>query len=220
MAKVILFGAGQWADLARFYLTHDSPHEVVALTVDRGHEQQEGRAGMPVVAFEEVQELYPPDRFKMFVPLGFKKMNHFRADKYRQAKDKGYELVSYVSSKATTWPGFACGDNCFILENSTIQPFAEIGNDVVLWSGCHVGHHSIIKDHVMLASRAVVSGNCTIEPYCLLGANAIVRDKISVARDTLVGAGVVVLNDTKEFELYRASAPGPAKHRSNQIRVM
>ena len=52
-----------------------------------------------------------------------------------QAKARGYGLISYVSSKATTWPGFACGDNCFILEDNTIQPFATIGNDVVLWSG-------------------------------------------------------------------------------------
>ena len=31
VAKVVVFGVGQWAELAHFYLTHDSPHEVVGV---------------------------------------------------------------------------------------------------------------------------------------------------------------------------------------------
>ncbi len=165
MAKVVVFGVGQWASLAHFYLKHDSLHEVVAFTVDRDYLKESEMFGLPIVAFDEVENLYPPDRFKMFLPISFKRVNHLRAERYDQAKTKGYQLISYVSSKATTFPGFVCGDNCFILEDNTIQPFVEIGNDVVMWSGNHVGHHTVIKDHVMLTSHVVISGACTIEPY-------------------------------------------------------
>ncbi|MGB3682868.1 MAG: acetyltransferase [Rubrobacteraceae bacterium] len=218
MAKVVVFGVGQWADLACFYLTHDSPHEVAAFTVDRDYLTEKEHRGLPVVAFEEVEEHYPPDDYEMFVPVSFKRMNHLRAEKFGAAKEKGYGLVSYVSSKATTWPGFACGENCFIFEDNTVQPFVEIGDDVVMWSGNHIGHHTVVKDHVMVTSHVVISGACTIEPYCFFGVNSTVRDETVVARETLVGAGAVILRDTKEFEIYKAQGTKPAKVRSDRLR--
>ncbi|MBA3607382.1 MAG: acetyltransferase [Chthoniobacterales bacterium] len=220
MAKVVIFGVSQWAELAHFYLTHDSSHKVVAFTLDRAYLEANEYKGLPVVAFDEVERLFPPAGYEMFIPMSFKRMNHARAEKYAEAKAKGYELVSYVSSKATLWPGFKCGDNCFIFEDNTIQPFVEIGNDVVLWSGNHIGHHSTIKDHVMVTSHVVISGCCTIEPYCFFGVNATVRDETVIARETLVGAGVVILKDTREFEVYKAVAAEPAGFRSDEIRSL
>lgn len=218
MAKVVIFGTGQWADLAHFYLTHDSPHEVAAFTLDRDYLQKDEHRGLPTVAFEEVEKQYPPDEYRMFIPISFKRMNHLRAEKFAAAKEKGYELVSYVSSKATTWPEFTCGENCFIFEDNTVQPFVEIGDNVVMWSGNHIGHHTVIKDHVMLTSHVVISGACTVEPYCFFGVNSTVRDETVVARETLVGAGSLILRDTKEFEIYKAQGTKPSKVRSDRIR--
>ena len=220
MAKVVVFGVGDWAELAHFYFHQDSSHEVVAFTVDRPFLKDSVFKNLPVVPFDEIVAAFPPDRFSMFIPISFKKMNHLRADKYREAKQLGYRLISYVSSKATTWPGFQCGDNCFIFEDNTIQPFVEIGNDVVMWSGNHIGHHSKIKDHVMITSHVVISGHCTIEEHCFLGVNSTVRDETVVARETLVGMGVTIARDTKEFEIYRLPAAEPERVRSNQLRSL
>jgi sugar O-acyltransferase (sialic acid O-acetyltransferase NeuD family) len=220
MAEVIIFGTGQWADLAHFYLTHDSPHDVAAFTVDRSYLTGGEFKGLQVVPFDEVEERYPPDRYRMFIPMSFKKMNHARAEKYNTAKQRGYELVSYVSSKATTWPGFKCGDNCFILEDNTIQPFVEIGSDVVMWSGNHIGHHTTIGDHVTITSHVVISGCCTIEEFCFFGVNSTVRDEALVARETLVGMGVTIVKDTKAFEVYRVPGIEPERIRSDQLRSL
>ena len=220
MAEVIVFGTGQWAELADFYFTHDSPHDVVAFTVDRAYLTAAEFKGREVVAFEDVETRYPPDRYRMFIPISFKKMNHVRAEKYASAKARGYQLVSYVSSKATTWPGFTCGENCFIFEDNTIQPFVTIGNDVVMWSGNHIGHHTTIKDHVMITSQVVISGCCTIEEYCFFGVNSAVRDEAVVAHDTLVGMGVALTRDTQPFEVYRTPAIEPERVRSNQLRSL
>jgi sugar O-acyltransferase (sialic acid O-acetyltransferase NeuD family) len=220
MADVIIFGVSQWAELAQFFLRHDSPHRVVAFTVDRAYLKNNEYKGLPVVPFEEVEDHYPPNHYKLFIPMSFKKMNHVRADRYNSAKARGYELISYVSSKATTWPDFKCGQNCFIFEDNTIQPFVEIGNDVVMWSGNHIGHHTTIKDHVMITSHVVISGCCTIEEYCFFGVNSAVRDEVVIARETLVGMGVAIVKDTKEFEVYRAPAIGPERVRSDQLRSL
>jgi len=220
MAQVVVFGVGQWAELAHFYLQHDSPHEVVAFALDRDYIESDSYKDLPVAPFDEVEQHYPPAEFKMFIPMSFKRMNHARAEKYFAAKEKGYELISYVSSKASTFPGFVCGDNCFILEDNTIQPFVKIGNDVVLWSGNHIGHSTIIQDHVMITSHVVISGCCNVGEYSFLGVNATVRDETVIARETLIGMGVTVLKDTKEFEVYKASAAEPATFRSDEIRSL
>jgi len=217
MTKVVVFGVGQWAELAHFYLTHDSPYEVAAFTVDRDYLKETQFRALPVIAFEDLERDYPPDRCQLFIPISFKGMNHLRAAKYDEAKRRGYRMISYVSSKATTWPGFTCGENCFIFEDNTIQPFVTIGNDVVIWSGNHIGHHSVIKDHVMITSHVVISGCCTIEEFSFLGANATIRDETVVARETLVGMSVPIQKDTKEFELYKAPAVAPAAVRSDEI---
>jgi sugar O-acyltransferase (sialic acid O-acetyltransferase NeuD family) len=220
MAKVVIFGAGQWAELAHFYLGHDSPHEVVAFTVDRDFLKEDRFKELPVVPFDELEAHYSADRFSLFIPLSFKRMNHLRAERYYEAKRRGYKLISYVSSKATTWPGFSCGDNCFIFEDNTIQPYVEIGSNVVMWSGNHIGHHARIGDHVMITSHVVISGCCAIGDYCFLGVNSTVRDETTVAHDTLVGMGVVIAKDTNEFEIYRLPVTEPERVRSDRLRSL
>ncbi|HEU4932341.1 MAG TPA: acetyltransferase, partial [Pyrinomonadaceae bacterium] len=163
MAKVIIFGVQDFAQLAKFYLQHDSEHEVVAFSVDEQYMPLEKTfEGLPVVAFENVETTYPPTEFKFFAPMSPSRMNRLRESVYQKIKEKGYDFVSYVSSKATVFPGAQIGDNCFILEDNTIQPFTSIGNNVVLWSGNHIGHHSVIKDHVSFTSHVVLSGHCTV----------------------------------------------------------
>ena len=202
MEKVVLFGNTEVAGLNHFFLSHDSPYEVAAFTVDRAYIGEDTHFGLPVVPFEEVESICPPDEYKMAIPLGFRRVNRFRAEKYSHAKAKGYELITYVSSKATTWPGLVVGDNCFISENCVIQPFVEIGNNVVIASGTIIGHHSVIKDHCFLASGVVVLGAVTIEPYCVLGANSTIKDGVTIARECIIGAGATIARSTQERGVY------------------
>jgi sugar O-acyltransferase (sialic acid O-acetyltransferase NeuD family) len=220
MARLVIFGVSQWAELAHFYFTHDSLHEVVGFTVDRDYLKDDSFKGLPVVAFEEVERHFAPGDVSMFLPLSFKRMNHVRAERCEAAKAKGYSLASYVSSKATTFPGFACGDNCFILEDNTIQPFVTIGDDVVMWSGNHIGHHTTIGNHVMITSHVVISGCCTIEDFTFFGVNSTVRDETVVAHDTLVGMGASIVKDSQPFEIYRPVGTEPARVRSDRIRSL
>ena len=202
MAKLVVFGAGEIAELAHYYFTRDSEHQVVAFTVDKQYRKGDSFLGLPLLDFESVVERYPPKDFKMFVALSYAKMNKVRASKYHEAKELGYELVSYVSSRCTFLTDHPVGDNCFILEDNTIQPFVKIGNNVTLWSGNHIGHESIIEDHCFIASHIVVSGHVHIHPYCFIGVNATLRDSITIAPETLIGAGAVIMKDTIEKGVY------------------
>lgn len=214
--KIIIFGIGDSARLAQFYFTQDSPHDVVAFTVDAEYLTETAFLGLPLVPFEALETLYPPEQFSLFIAIGYSKINRNRAEKYEQAKQKGYQLVSYVSSKATCWTE-AIGDNCFILEDNTLQPFVTIGNNVVLWSGNHIGHDVTIQDHCFIASHVVISGHVVVEPYCFIGVNATLRNDIRIARECVIGAGALILKNTEEKGVYIGKAA--EKHQLNSDRL-
>lgn len=202
--KVVLFGTEKMAHLAHFYLTKDSPYEVVAFTVDEKYITEKSFINLPVVPFETVEKRYPPDEHRMFVALGYKKLNTLRADKYSEAKEKGYRFISYLSSKATHWEDTEIGENSFILENQVIQPYVKVGNNVVIWSGNHFGHDVVIENHCWIASHVVVCGGVRIEPHCFIGVNATIRDNVNISRECIIGAGALILKDTKPKEVYVA----------------
>jgi sugar O-acyltransferase (sialic acid O-acetyltransferase NeuD family) len=217
MAKLVLFGAGDIARLAHYYFTRDSVHEVVAFTVDKEYRDGDTFLGLPLVDFEELTDRYPPSEYSMFVALSYAKMNTVRAEKYRATKELGYELVSYVSSRCTFLSDHAVGDNCFILEDNTIQPFVKIGNDVTLWSGNHIGHDSRIDDHTFIASHIVVSGNCHVGEYCFLGVNATLHNSINIAPRTLIAAGATIPKDTVEESVHVPARSTTVDRKSSEI---
>jgi sugar O-acyltransferase (sialic acid O-acetyltransferase NeuD family) len=202
MADLVIFGAGDIARLAHYYFTRDSPHTVAAFTVDRAYLTGDRFLDLPIAPLDEMLERYPPDRFRMFVALSYAKMNAVRAEKYAEVKALGYGLVSYVSSRCSFLTDHPVGDNCFILEDNTIQPFAKIGNDVTLWSGNHIGHDSTIEDHCFITSHVVVSGNVVVGARSFIGVNATLRNSITVAPQTLIGAGAVIMEHTVEKGVY------------------
>ncbi|MGI9192436.1 MAG: acetyltransferase [Chitinophagaceae bacterium] len=194
--KIIVFGTGDIAQLAHYYFTHDSNFEVVAFTVDRAYCHQDNFEQKPLIPFDEIQTHFPPASYSLFVALSYAQMNQLREKKYHEAKAKGYSLVSYISSRCSYLSQFPAGENCFILENNTIQPFVQIGHNVTLWSGNHIGHHSIIANHNFISSQVVISGHCHIDTHCFIGVNACIAHQVQVAKETLIGAGCVITKNT------------------------
>ncbi|MFQ5753282.1 MAG: acetyltransferase [bacterium] len=209
--KLIIFGDSAFAEVAYEYFTHDSEYEVVAFTVSRDYLKQNELFDLPVIPFENVEAGYRVDEFEMFVAMTYRRLNRDRAKIYCAAKEKGYKLANYVSSKAFIWPNVRMGDNCFIFENNVIQPFVVLGSNVILWSGNHIGHHSKIHNHCFLASQVVVSGFVEIGEHCFIGVNATIANNLRIADDCLIGAGAMIVKNTLQGELYKGqrSIPDP-----------
>lgn len=218
MQPIVIFGTGQIAEIAHFYLTHDSNYDVVAFTVDGDYISNNLFCDLPVVAFEEIETLYPSQNFQMFVALSYAKVNQFRTEKYNAAKSKGYSLISYISSKATTWSDISIGENCFVLEDNTIQPFVKIGNNVTLWSGNHVGHHTTIEDNCFISSHVVISGGVEVGKNCFIGVNATIRDHIKIGEKCVIGAGTLLLCDAEPEGVYMGTATERSKIPSRRLR--
>lgn len=193
--KLIIFGTGEIATLAKFYFTYDSEYKVVGFSADDEYCHSEIFEDLPLVPFSRLVTLYPPDQYDLHVALSYVKLNKLREEKYFQVKKAGYKLASYVSSKCTTWPDLSIGDNCFILEDQTIQPTVTIGNNVMLWSGNHIGHGTQIGDHSYLASQVVISGNCKVGERCFFGVNATLKDFLTIGSDVFIAMDASVTKD-------------------------
>jgi sugar O-acyltransferase (sialic acid O-acetyltransferase NeuD family) len=198
-ADVVIYGKGQMARLANFYLMNDSPFDVVAFTAEEVDEPV--LEGLPIIGIDEVERRYPPSTVQMFVAIGFGNVNRDRRERYDQVKRMGYSTISYISSTTIVAPDVAIGENCFIMEGNIIQPFSRIGDDVTLGPGNCIGHHCSIGDHCFFASRADLSGNVTIGSSSFVGANATIRNAVTIGSESVIGAGAVVMKSTEAGEV-------------------
>ena len=215
---LVIFGTGDIAQLAHFYFSTDSEYTVVAFTVDAAYRTEKTFCDLPVIAFEEISKYYPPNQCEIFVALSYSKLNSIRKEKYLAVKALGYRIASFISSHATILNDDCIGENCFIFENNIIQPFVIIGNNVTLWSGNHIGHHSIIKDHCFIASHVVVSGGVKVGEQCFLGVNSTLRDHIKIGERCVIGAGALLLGDAEPDGVYLGVATERSKVPSTRLR--
>ncbi|MFL9978026.1 acetyltransferase [Paraburkholderia graminis] len=215
---LVIFGTSQIAELAWFYFINDSSYRPIAFTVDREFTDGNDFCGLPVIPFDELAQHYKGDDVDVFVALSYAKVNALRTKKVQEVRAAGYRTASYVSSRATVFPGFSAGGNCFILEDNTIQPFAKIGDNVTLWSGNHIGHHSVIEDNCFISSHVVISGGVRVGAGTFIGVNSTVRDHVSIGERCVIGAGSLVTVDAEPEGVYQAAPAERSRVPSSRLR--
>lgn len=200
---LIIIGAGETALLAYEYFTHDSNYNVIAFAVEQAFLEQESLYDLPIIALEILQKKYPAESFYLFVAISSGKLNRNRTKIYHEMKALGYKFASYISSKAFVWSNVEIGENCFILEDNTLQAFVKVGNNVTLWSGNHIGHRTIIGDHCFISSHCVLSGFCEVGKSSFLGVNCTLEDHVKIAEDNFIGAGALIQKESAPQSFYQ-----------------
>ena len=203
--KLIIVGDSAFAEIAYEYFTYDSKYQVVAFSVEQEYLKRESLFGLPVVPFERLDETYAPSEHDVYAALVYTQLNRLRTRLSLRAKEKGYGLASYVSSKAFIWRNVEIGEHCFIFEDNTVQPFVKLGNNVVLWSGNHIGHHSTIKDNCFVSSHVVISGFVEVGENCFLGVNSTIVNNVKIGRDCWLGPNVTIVKDAPEATFFKPS---------------
>jgi sugar O-acyltransferase (sialic acid O-acetyltransferase NeuD family) len=201
--KLVIVGAGAFAEVACEYFAQDTAYDIVAFAAERSHITRSSLLGRPVVAFEDLARDFPPRAHDIYVAIVYTQLNRLRTRLFNAAKEAGYTPARYVSPHAFVASSAKLGEHCFIFENNVVQPFVTLGDNVVLWSGNHIGHHSRIGNNVFVSSHVVVSGSCDVGENVFLGVNATIANDITIAKDCWIGPGTVISKDTQAAELYR-----------------
>lgn len=216
MRDIVIFGTRHFAEIAHYYFTHDSPHRVVAFTVDGEFIESSTFAGLPVVPFEELSRRFAPADHGMFVAVGHQQINSQREAKAAAAEAAGYRLASFVSSKADVPPDFMLRPNTMIMERATLQPFVQVGRNSIIWSTTRIGFHTRIGDHCWVVC-ALFGESCVVGDNTFVGLNATIAPGIKIGRGNILGAGALITKDTKDFEVYRGQASVASRAPSTRL---
>lgn len=213
--KLIIFGSGSFAEYAIYVFQNDSFYEVVALTVEAAFRPTDdhNHCQLPVVCFEEVEEIYPPSEYLMFIAVG---NNWLRQRLFEESRKKGFQFASYLSSKALHWDDLVHGDHVFIGDASFIQPFVGIGQNSVIFAST-VGHHAKIGENVLL-SGCTLGGNTEIGCNSFVGMNAAIKQDVKVGKNNIIGMGCSITHDTNNDEVYSSSSSRKREISSQRIK--
>ena len=206
MKKLILFGNGKIADVVFYYFNNDSSYKVATFTCDRKFIASPQFNGLPVIAFEEIEERCPPSEYCMFIATGYQDLNSLRTKKYLAAKEKGYEIISFIHPQADVPKNVSIGENTIIMNNAVVQPSVKIGNNVFVWGGSVIGHHSVVGDNCWLTSSTNISGNVVIGKNCFFGINATLGHSITIGDNCFIGANALQVKNLADDKVVIAES--------------
>jgi UDP-3-O-[3-hydroxymyristoyl] glucosamine N-acyltransferase len=148
-------------------------------------------------------------------------MNHFRRDRYLDGKARGYSFISFVHPSCHVYTDLI-GENCFILEHNVIQPFVRIGDNVMMWSGNHIGHHSEVGSHCFFSSQVGLSGGARVGECCFFGGQTGIGSGVVIGNDCFFGERTVIVREqVPDGAVYLAQTSPRSRHDSSRIaRIM
>lgn len=217
MKDIIIFGIGKIADVIQYYMREQSGLPVKAFTVDEKFITGDTFNELPVVSFETIENNYPPDKFSMFIAIGYHDLNEFRAQKLIEAEQKGYEIISYIHPDSSAPKDLVHGKNCFIMNNVCIHPRVKLGNNVFIWSGAVIGHHCTIGNDCWFTSAANISGNVKIGNNCFFAINCTVGHSVDIGNEVFIGANALVTKNLDNGKVVIAENNKPIKLNSKQF---
>lgn len=199
---LVIVGSGLFAEVACTYFEEFTNYKVVAFASHEVYINRGEIYGLPWIAIEYLAQKFSPDHVDIFVAIGYGQMNKIRQRVYFEIKQQGYKFATFVHPDVKIWDSTTIGENVFIFEDNTIQPFTQIGSNTIFWSGNHFGHHSKIGSHCFISSHVVISGSCTIGNNVFVGVNSTLHDSLVIGDECLIGAGAIISKNTVPKSVY------------------
>jgi sugar O-acyltransferase (sialic acid O-acetyltransferase NeuD family) len=217
MADVVIFGAGQIAEVAKVYMDAHSTDRIVGFTVDTAYRKAETFRGLPLVAWEHLEDHFPAGSVKLLGPLSYRRLNDFRCERHLEGKARGYAFASFVHPASHVYTD-DIGENSFILENNVIQPFVRIGDGVIIWSGNHIGHHAVVGDYCFLASQVGLGGGVRVGARSFLAGKAGIESGVEIGEACFIGTAAIVKKNLPAETVVPGEADAIAPYRSSRLK--
>lgn len=206
MKDLLIYGNGAIARLLHSYIRHS--RKVCGFTVDDHCLVGTGIfCDLPLVPFSRVQDIFYPPECEMIIAVGFIDMNDLRAEKYRQAREKGYTFASYVHESVFKHDGVSIEDNCVILDHVSIHAGCTIQRGVFISSNVNLGHDCNIGSFSWINAGVSIGGGCKIGACSFFGVNASLGHGVKLGEYNFIAANTFIARDSKDNEVY-LSEPG------------
>jgi acetyltransferase-like isoleucine patch superfamily enzyme len=200
MKKLIIFGSGVVAKLAYFLFTRDGNYLPICFTVDNEYKTRDSFNNLPLIPFNKITELYPPESHEMFVAIGPSAMNSKREKKFIEVKSEGYKMAKYVSPHSLCYS--EVGENSLIADHVSINPFSKIGYNNFFWEYSLISHDSTVMNNCYFGPRSIVSSYSVIQNNVIIGANSTIKSKVTISHKTLVGSSCYISKNTTSESVF------------------
>tara|TARA_Y100001958_G_C21246987_1_gene577863 strand:+ start:5670 stop:6350 length:681 start_codon:yes stop_codon:yes gene_type:complete len=217
MDKIIIFGVGKISEVISYYATEVCGLNVEAYTVDSSHMNKKKFLDKPVISFKSVEKKYPPNLYKMFIAIGYHDLNKLRQQKLNEAEQKGYEIISIIAELNNLPKNVTYGKNCFIMPLSLIQPCVKLEDNVFVFSGALIGHHSHIEKNCWITSNASIGGNVKIGKNTFLAMDSIITHSVSIGDNCFIGSNTQILKNLDNNKVVISEGSKPIKLSSDQF---
>ena len=198
--NVVIYGVGPYAEVFFYDLVQYGKNNFlpIAFTVDEQYMESANFCGLPVVAFENVENFYPPDKFEMFVICGYTRMRN-RREMFNKAQQKGYIFPNYVSSKARVEGKLNIGCNNIVLAGAEIGHDGIMGNNNFINQNCYLAHNFEIGNDNIFSAGCIIGGFSKIGDLNFFGFSVISSGFRKVGNENLIGMGSVLTKNVANF---------------------
>lgn len=123
----------------------------------------------------------------------------FREDIVNKIKNnRSIKAAKLIHPSAVISKESSIGRGCIICAGVIISVNSKIGEfNIIDWNST-IGHDDILKDFVTLYPSVNISGACIVNEYVEIGTGSKIIPKKIVGKNSVVGAGTVVIRDIKE----------------------
>ena len=196
MRNLVIFGDTQFAERLSKYIILEGVDRVYAFTQEERFMTRTEINGIPVIPFEKLGATLKED-FSVILGIGYTKMNTLRAKLYNLCKEAGYEVGSYISSKALVLSD-EIGEGTFVCPGVVIGPDCKLGKGNYIESSAVLTHDNTLGDFNFVSTNAVFGGFAKVEDNCFIGLHSTIKDDVTIASGNLIGSAANVLKSIVE----------------------
>jgi sugar O-acyltransferase (sialic acid O-acetyltransferase NeuD family) len=202
---VVIIGAGGHASVIFDSLTSGDGDRRVVGFVDVDASKHGQMLGVPVVGNFDTFRTADVRHFAMGIGN-----NGARGREFTRLRASGLEPVTVIHRSAVISRLARVGVGTVAMANVVVNNGADIGEDVILNTGCSIDHHCVVGPHAHIAPGAVLAGAVTVGDYTLIGAGAVVIPGVRIGSRCTIAAGAAITRDVPDGTLV-AGVPGIVK---------